>query len=175
MTAEDLAEVLIRRISGVRAAGTVDDGSVPSAAFVALDGRTGAGKSTLAATVGAALGALVIDGDVFYSGGSDTYWDALGTQEKMDLVIDWRRQRRVLEALGNGGVASWRRYEWEAHDGWLGEEIDGGPAHVVILDGAYSARPELADLMTLRVMLDTPRDVRRARLLGREGARYRTE
>ena len=33
----------------------------------------------------------------------------------------------------------------------------------------------MADLLTLRVLLEVPRDVRRARLLRREGARYRAE
>jgi uridine kinase len=175
MSSADPAEFLIERVAKMRAARAADDGSGSAVVWVALDGRSGAGKSTLAVTVGAALEALVIDGDDFYSGGADTYWDALGPQEKMDLVIDWRRQRRVLEALREGGVASWRPYDWEADDGRLGREVAAGPAQVVILDGAYSARPELADLMTLRVLLDPPRAVRRARLLGREGARYRAE
>ena len=46
---------------------------------------------------------------------------------------------------------------------------------MVILDGAYSARPELADLFDLRVLLDVPRRVRRERLLRREGERDRAE
>jgi para-aminobenzoate synthetase len=46
---------------------------------------------------------------------------------------------------------------------------------VVLLDGAYSARPELADLFSLRVLLDADREVRRARLLQREGDTYRAE
>ena len=57
----------------------------------------------------------------------------------------------------------------------MGAPVSCGPADVVILDGAYSGRPELADLLTLRVLLEVPRDVRRARLLRREGARYRAE
>ena len=45
----------------------------------------------------------------------------------------------------------------------------------MILDGAYSARPQLADLYALRVLLEVSREVRRARLLCREGQRYRDE
>jgi uridine kinase len=45
----------------------------------------------------------------------------------------------------------------------------------VILDGAYSARPELADLFGLRVLLDLARPKRRERLRRREGARDRAE
>jgi uridine kinase len=149
----------------------------PTPVLVALDGRSGVGKSTLARRVGAEIGAgaLVIDGDDFYRGGDDASWDALAPAEKVDLVIDWRRQRTLLECLRRGHSATWRPYDWEADDGRLAGEVTAGPADVVILDGAYSARPELADLFSLRVLLDAPRDIRRARLLQREGARYRAE
>ena len=147
----------------------------PSPVLVALDGRSGAGKSTLAHQVGAGVGALVIDGDDFYRGGDDTYWDALGAAEKVDLGIDWRRQQVVLERLRLGERATWRPYDWEADDGRLAEEIAAGPADIVILDGAFSARPELAHLFGLRVLLDVPRPARRERLLQREGALYRAE
>jgi len=43
------------------------------------------------------------------------------------------------------------------------------PRAIVILEGVYSARPELADLLDLRVLLTVPDDVRCARLLAREG------
>ena len=39
-----------------------------------------------------------------------------------------------------------------------------GPADVVIVDGVYSARPELADLVDVRVLLEVPADVRSRRL-----------
>ena len=78
--------------------------AVPSPpVLVALDGRSGAGKSTLAATSGGArTAALVIDGDDFYRGGDDACWEAMGPAEKVDLVIDWRRQRAVLGRLRRG-------------------------------------------------------------------------
>jgi uridine kinase len=143
--------------------------------LVALDGRSGAGKSTLARAVGEILGALVIDGDDFYRGGTDATWDALTAEAKIDRVIDWRRQRAMLECLGRRERADWRPYDWEADDGSLGPLVAGRPTDVVILEGAYSGRPELADLLTLRVLLEVPRDVRRARLLQREGEQYRAE
>jgi uridine kinase len=143
--------------------------------LVALDGRSGAGKSTLARQVAARTAALVIDGDDFYRGGDDAFWGARDAAEKVDLVIDWRRQRSLLTKLGRGESVRWQPYDWEADDGRLGAAISAGPAAVVILDGAYSARPELADLFALRVLLDVPRPVRRQRLLQREGERYRAE
>jgi uridine kinase len=162
------ASVLCQRITSLQRA-------TRTPVLVALDGRSGAGKSTVAALVAAQLGALVIDGDDFYRGGSDAYWDALGPAEKMDLVIDWERQRSLLEQLRRGEAATWQPYDWDADDGRLGAPVTAGPAGVVLLDGAYSARPELSDLYSQRVLLTVPRDVRRARLLRREGERYRAE
>ncbi len=143
--------------------------------LVALDGRSGSGKSTLSHTVGEAMGALVIDGDDFYSGGTDADWDTMSPAEKVEQVIEWRHQREVLETLRRHERATWRPYDWESDDGSFGPPISGGPADLVILDGAYSARRELADLLTLRVLLHVPREVRRARLLRREGVRDRAE
>jgi uridine kinase len=143
--------------------------------LVALDGRSATGKSTLADLVGQRLGALVIDSDDFYRGGTDAFWDAMTAAQKMDLVIDWERQRSVLERLHRRKATTWRPYDWDVDDGSLAAELTGGPAEVVILEGAYSARPELADLLSLRVLLQLPREVRRQRLLQREGERYRAE
>ena len=142
---------------------------------MALDGRSGVGKSTVAQHVGARVAALVVDGDDFYRGGDDAFWRARSPAEKVELVIDWRRQRVLLSQLSRGEPVTWQPYDWEADDGSLCAEMAARPAAVVILDGAYSARPELADLYGLRVLLHVPRDVRRGRLLRREGERYRAE
>lgn len=147
--------------------------------IVALDGRSGAGKSTLAEALRSdppvpsadpPVPALsVIDGDDFYAGGSPASWDAMSARRKVDHCIDWRRQRPILDRLRRGRSARWRPFDWEAFDGRLTDELECRPSPVVILEGAYSARPELADLLDLRVLLDTPGDVRRQRLLAREG------
>ena len=157
------ATVLRRRIAALRA-------GAHAPVLVALDGRSGTGKSTPAQPVGAEVDALVIDGDDFYRGGDDDMWDSLRPANKVDLVIDWRRQRVVLEQLAHGHSVTWQPYDWDADDGRLGAAITAGPAPVVILDGAYSARPELAGLFDLRVLLHLPRDIRLERLLRREGS-----
>jgi uridine kinase len=164
----DPAAALCTRIAALQSAAA---GPV----LVALDGRSGAGKSTLARHVGVQVGALVIDGDDFYRGGTDAYWDALGPAGKVGLVIDWERQHELLARLRRGEAATWQPYDWHADDGRLAAPVTAGPAAVVLLDGAYSARPELAPLLSQRVLLDVARDTRRARLLRREGERYRAE
>jgi uridine kinase len=138
--------------------------------IVALDGRAGTGKSTVAAALARECGWPVIDGDDFYAGGTAEQWDAMSPAQRADHCIDWRRQRPVLEALARGEPASWRPYDWEAFDGRLSDDVRlCEPAAVVILEGMFSARPELDDLVAFRVCLDLPQELRRARLLEREG------
>jgi uridine kinase len=163
-----VVDVVCDRIASLRAV-------APAPLLVALDGRSAVGKSTLAQQVAGRTAALLIDGDDFYRGGDDAYWHARSPAEKVDLAIDWRRQRALLTKLRRGEAARWRPYDWEVDDGRLGAEVKVVPAAVVILDGAYSARPELAGLFALRALLDVPREVRRERLLRREGERYRAE
>jgi uridine kinase len=145
--------------------------------LVALDGRSGAGKSTLAASVAARLpSCVVIGGDDFYAGGTPQQWDTRSAAEKVAMVIDWTRQRPVLSELKDQRTASWHGYDWEAFDGRLDVQATVcDPADVVILEGAYSARPELADLLDLRVLLATDDAVRHERLGRREGWFYRDQ
>ncbi len=157
--------------------------------FVGIDGRSGAGKSTLAATLASDLigsgdrevTVTVIEGDLFYSGGSADTWDRRTAADKADLVIDWRRQRRVLEQLRDDGVAEWRPFDWDADD-WDADVVPLAEipvvtqvARVVVLEGAYSCRPELHDLLDLRVLVDVPLELRSARLREREGDAYRAD
>jgi uridine kinase len=134
---------------------------------VALDGRSCAGKSTLASRLADVMSATLLDGDGFFAGGVAIRGD-LPEQRARDC-IDWRRQRAVLEALRAGRAASYRAFDWEAFDGSSRREPTVvEPRSVVIVEGVYAARPELADLLDLRVLLRVQDDVRRARLLARE-------
>ncbi|MEL6982920.1 MAG: hypothetical protein AAFO29_10900, partial [Actinomycetota bacterium] len=140
-----------------------------------IDGRSGSGKSTLAREVATTtpVDVSIIEGDDFYAGGTAAFWDGLSAEDKVGHCIDWRRQRPVLDELRRGRIASWRPFDWEAFDGSLTAEADRCPPDtIVILEGAYSARPELADLLDLRVLLDTSDRLRRARLIEREGEAY---
>ena len=157
--------------------------------FVGIDGRSGAGKSTLttavrkhlAETLDHADRATVIDGDDFYAGGSAAVWDRRTPADNTDRVINWRGQRDVLEALRRSGVARWHPFDWNAAD-WDCDVVPPAAAPtvaraapVVVLEGVYSCRPELHDLLDLRVLVDVTEDVRRRRLLEREGDAYQAD
>ncbi len=123
----------------------------------------------------------VIAGDDFYAGGSATRWDQRSAADKADHVIDWRRQRQVLDDLRLRGAASWSPFDWEAPD-WDSDVVPlrsttltVTSTDIVILEGAYSARPELHGVLDVLVLLDTPPQQRRRQLLEREGDEYRTD
>jgi uridine kinase len=79
--------------------------------LVAVDGRSGTGKSTLAAEVAERYRGGCITADDFWSGGAEDYWQALAPDERADRAIDWRRLRaEVLEPLLAGRPASWRTF-----------------------------------------------------------------
>lgn len=139
--------------------------------LVALDGRSGVGKSTMAQAIAQEIGGIVVIGDDFFSGGPDAEWDARSADAKVADCIDWRRLRReALEPLLAGKPASWHPFNFISGIGLSKEVIECKPAPVIILDGAYSCRPELADIVDFSVLIEMSDDpLRRQRLLVREG------
>jgi uridine kinase len=139
--------------------------------LVALDGRSGVGKSTLAQAIVQEMEGIVITGDDFFSGGPDSEWDVRSTEAKVADCIDWRRLRKeALEPLLAGEPASWHPFNFISGIGLSEKLIQRKPAPVIILDGAYSCRPELADIVNLSVLVEMTDDkLRRQRLLVREG------
>lgn len=141
--------------------------------LIALDGRSGVGKSTIAKTLAEKVGGVVIDGDDFYAGGTKKEWDARTPEEEANLCIDWKRLRKdALEPLLAKQSASWHPFDWEAGKGLSESVVTRSPAPVIVLEGAYSARPELADLIDLTVLVEADEDKRKERLIGREGDSY---
>jgi len=149
--------------------------------LVAIDGGSGSGKSTLASVVAAELNAVVVPSDDFFAAQiTDAEWDAFSPGERAAAAIDWRRLRaEALEPLLAGRIASWHPFDFEA-----GTRPDGSypmatdvvtrqPTPIIVLEGAYSARPELADLIDLAVLVDIPVAERHRRLARREEEAFR--
>jgi uridine kinase len=151
--------------------------------LVALDGPSGAGKSTLAQTLADALpSAVIIPSDDFYAAHIPAAeWDARSPAERASEAIDWRRLRaEALEPLLASQPTQWYPFDFEAPrpDGTypLRARLEvREPAQVILLDGAYSSRPELQDLIDLSVLVDVPVAVRHARLAAREPAAFLAE
>lgn len=136
---------------------------------VAIDGRSGVGKSTLSAAIAEPLQASVIEGDDFFAGGIEMRSDS-PAQRAADC-IDWTRQRAVLDAVRQGDDAAWRAFDWDAFDGRLRSTVTTlSPRRIIILEGVYAARPELADQIDCKVLVTLADELREERLQLREGA-----
>ncbi|MCX5001442.1 AAA family ATPase [Streptomyces sp. NBC_00638] len=138
-------------------------------ALIAMDGMGGSGKSTLASAVAGLGGAAVVHGDDFYRPMDADERAGLTPAQGYDRYFDWQRIRdEVLTPLTAGRDAAYRRYDWStgalATDGTLAVARDG----IVVVEGVYTARPELADHYDLVVYVDTPPDesLRRLRVRG---------
>src|SRR4051794_20881896 len=140
---EDAIVTAIRRLTASR--------STPL--LVAIDGRSGSGKSTIARRVADQLEATVVESDDFYSGGSDAEWAQRTAEERFAACIDWRRLKaEVLAPLLAGRTATWHPFNFEMGVGLAAHTISRKPAAVIILDGVYSARPELQEIVDLAVL-----------------------
>lgn len=173
---EDAAQTIVRAICGRRVSG-----GPPFLA--AIDGPSGAGKSSIAGRVADLVdGALVHSDDFFNADLSDEDWDRRAAAERARDCIDWRRLRlEALEPLLFGRVASWHAFDWDA-----GPLPDGSypfcenttrvvPRPTIVLDGAYSSREELADVLCMTVLVDVPQAVRQGRLAARDGLEFYPE
>jgi uridine kinase len=139
--------------------------------MIASDGRSGAGKSTLAASIARAVGGANINVDDFSTG--EVEGDSRAIEAIVADAIDWRRLRaEALEPLLAGRTASWHPFDFVTRKGLDARVVTCAPASVIILDGLYSARPELADLIGLRVLVESPAPIRAQRLAAREGADF---
>ena len=145
--------------------------------LVAVDGGSGAGKSTLAAMLEQEIDCVTVQSDDFFAAYiPDWEWDVRSLPERVRDVLDWQRLRsEALEPLLASQTATWHPFDFAAGlrpDGTYGMSqsyVEKQPAPVVILEGAYSSSPELADLIDLKVLIDVPVLERHERLYKREG------
>jgi uridine kinase len=142
----------------------------PGVFVVALDGMSGTGKTTIAREVAKRLDAVNVLCDDFFIGGYNTEWTKRSPQEMIDTVIDWRRMRReVVEPLRAGRPARWHPFDWKAGKGLDAGTITAQPKRVVLLEGAYTARKELSDVVDFAILVTMPHGQRVERVIEREG------
>ncbi|WP_318244737.1 nucleoside/nucleotide kinase family protein [Microbacterium pullorum] len=130
---------------------------------VLIDGRSGAGKTTVARELVARWplpgNVQLIALDSLYPG-----WDSLAAG------AEYARER-ILEPHSRGIHGVWRRWDWEADERAETHEVD--PALPLIVEGAGVLTPRSAELADIRVWIDAPADTREARAIGRDGDAYR--
>ncbi|MFF0822601.1 dephospho-CoA kinase [Micromonospora haikouensis] len=125
---------------------------------LAVEGRSGAGKSDLATAVADRLGAELLRLDDLYPG-----WD--GLLAGVTAAHDW-----VLEPLSRDAPARWRRWDWAT--GRYAEWHPVGDRDWLVVDGVGSGARQLAPYLSGVVWVDAPTALRRARALARDGDTY---
>lgn len=124
---------------------------------LALDGPSGSGKTSLAATLARAWRAPTLHLDDLYPG-----WDGLA--ETVELLASG-----VLRPLSRGTPGAYRRWDWHA-GGWAEtRRVPVPPGGVLIVEGCGSSVGAAGEFAAVRVWVDAPQDVRRARGLARDG------
>ncbi|OZM75649.1 hypothetical protein CFP66_45340 [Pseudonocardia sp. MH-G8] len=128
--------------------------------LVCVDGPSGAGKTTLAARLAAALGgAPVLHMDDLYPG-----WDGLAAA--VPLLHD-----QVVAPLAAGRAARYRPYDW--HRGEFARPRELGTPPVLVVEGAGCGARVIAAHAVLLVWIEAPRDERYRRGIDRDGETYR--
>ena len=127
--------------------------------LVAIDGPGGAGKSVLAERLADHLGRVpVLHTDDFASWDEPIHW--------------WPRlEDDVLGPLERGDRVRYQAYDWAARQ--LSDWRELPASDVVVLEGVSSARRAVADRLSLAIWVETPRAVRLARGIDRDGEEMR--
>lgn len=143
-------------------------GTHASPIVLALDGRSGVGKSTLAAQLSHRFDAQLIAGDDFFQGGPELRLES--AEELARLCIDWRRVHAALSSLRSGRAFQFHPFDWNAFDGSRCEQaLQLQPRPLIIHEGVYSGRTELRDVTDFRLLLQADDAMREERLRQREG------
>lgn len=120
-----------------------------------IDGRSGSGKTALAARVARELGARVIHMDDLYAG-----WHGLASGSRL-------LERGILLPLASGESARWRHWDWAAGDWGVADQVD--PTESLVVEGCGSLTLESRRHADHAIWLEAPEHVRRERALARDG------
>lgn len=128
--------------------------------IVAIDGPSGAGKTTLADQLAHRLGAGVLTVDGLCPG-----WAGLNAVP--DLLA------AVVEPLARGEAGHYRRYDWE--HGGPGELVTVQPRDLLIVDGVGSGSRPCRPWLSLLIWIDDDSERRKVRALERDGEVFARE
>lgn len=130
--------------------------------IIAIDGRSGAGKTTLAIELAARLRehhkVSLFHLEDIYPG-----WNGLSAG--VDRYI-----ATVLTPLRRGETARWVSWDWDRH--YDGEIRLTQPAEIVVVEGVGAASAGAAPFLDAVIWADSPDGERRTRALARDGATY---
>lgn len=133
--------------------------------LISIDGRSTAGKTTLAAAISECIDCNVVHMDQFYlkpsQRTSERYAEPGGN-------VDYERvKEEVIDPLLAGEEFSYRPYD--AHRDVFGEELHFDPKPVVLIEGSYSGHPMLWDAYDMHIFMTTSKERQLERVRKRNG------
>jgi uridine kinase len=142
---------------------------------VALDGGSGAGKSTITERLVRLTDVALVRLDDFYQTLiPESQLRHKTVEQRLNGVFDWARVRsEALEPLRAGRPGRWYAFDFRRGLGEGGtyslrEQVtEVAPAPTILVEGAYSASPPLRDLIDLAVLVDAQNEARHLRTVAR--------
>lgn len=122
---------------------------------VVIDGRSGAGKTTLARRVAELAGARLVSLDEFYEG-----WAGLSGATAVTA--------RLVAAHADGSVGTYHRWDWE-RDEFSAREATVDPSVALVIEGCGALSAEAARRATVSIWIDGDAAVRKHLALTRDG------
>jgi len=133
--------------------------------IIAIDGKCGSGKTTLANELG-----RLYDSNVFHM---DDYYlrPELKTEERLKEVggnVDYERFKdEVIKGILSGKEFNYQIYDCKKMQ--LTDIVSVSPRKLNIIEGSYSMHPSLIDNYHLKIFLDIDEESQKERILNRNG------
>lgn len=127
--------------------------------IIGIDGCGGAGKSTLANKIKSNFSTVtIVHMDDFYLPSAKIV-NEHPTNKLIGADFDWKRLlQEVLDPISNGIEGCYKRYDWETDS--LAESHTISANGIVIIEGVYATRQELAGIYDLKIWVNCPRETR---------------
>ncbi|TPV42305.1 uridine kinase family protein [Bacillus dicomae] len=136
--------------------------------IIGIDGCGGAGKSTLVNKIKSNFSTVtIVHMDDFYLP-STKIVNENPTNKSIGADFDWKRLlQEVLDPISNGVEGCYKRYDWETDS--LVESLIVPANGIVIIEGVYATRQELAEVYDLKIWVNCTRETRIKRGIARDG------